>query len=59
MKRSDVQFWHMANVVWNLRRGESQSYPAVRKSLRYTPFAMGKLVLFIEKRDFLCKNNAH
>ena len=49
----------MANVVGKLRRGESQFYPAVRKSLRNSPFAMGKLVLFIEKRDFLCKNNAH
>ena len=49
----------MANAVWKLKRGESQSYPTFRKSLRNSPFTMSKLGPFLEKRYFLGKNNAH
>ena len=49
----------MANAVWKLKRRESQSYPTFRKSLRNSPFTMGKLGPFLEKRYFLGKNSAH
>ena len=49
----------MANAVWELKRRESQSYPAVKKSLRYSQFSMDKLGLFLEKIYFLGKNNGH
>ena len=49
----------MANAVWELKRRESQSYPAVKKSLRYSRFSMDKLGLFLEKIHFLGKNNGH